>query len=261
MDRILEIFREIGRNAQDLITSEKGGRKIVGENPLGQKSLAMDMLIEDAAIEILKKNKIGKILVTEERGVVVLNPDAEGTVILDPLDGSTNYQRGIPIYCIGMSYSKTKNSDGITHSYVMDLARGDEFFALKGRGAFLNNIKIKPADETDLSKCIIASDRVPQNINEASALYKKVSDIRRIGPDILDICYVANGGYDGFIKITGKLSAIHICGVKIAEESGAVVTDMSGNRVNAELKVTTYLNIVCSANKNIHGQIIKLLRS
>ncbi len=260
MDKILETFREIGNEAHKVISTEKRGKKIIGMNPLGQKSLVMDHMIEDIAIEILKKSSIGKILVTEEKGEVALSSGADGVVVLDPLDGSTNYERGIPIYCIGISYSKTRSSDDITHSYVMDLARGDEFWAVAGKGAFLNGNKISPSKETELSKCIIASDRVPQNINELFSLYTKIYDVRRTGPDILDICYVANGGYDGFVKITGKLSAIHICGVKIAEESGAIVTDMFGTKINTELCVTNYLNIVCSGNKNIHEQLIKLLK-
>jgi len=262
MDTILAVFGEIGKEARKAISLEKGGKEIVGKNPLGQKSLAMDTILEDLAIEILKKNKIGKILVTEEKGDVLLDESASGVLALDPLDGSDNYSKNIPVYCLGIAYSIDGFSGGITHSYVINLVSGDEFWAIKGKGAFMNGGKIRTSEQDDLSKSRMAIDynNVMGKFSEALPLVEQIKDIRRMGPDILDMCYVANGGYEGFIDTRNRLSVIHICGAKIAEEAGAVVSDSRGNPINVKLSINSYLNIVCCANKCIYEKVMKLIR-
>ena len=96
MDEI-RFFRGLGKEAFLLLRKTKNPFKVVGTNPLGQKSMKIDVVLENLAIRKLRENKIGKRLVTEEKGDVRLSGD-KGVVVIDPLDGSNNYRRGVPSY-------------------------------------------------------------------------------------------------------------------------------------------------------------------
>jgi len=255
---MLKVFREIGKKALDLVQKERNGRKIIGRNPLGQKTLRMDYELEGMVIDKLNELETGKILITEERGEIELRGD-NLVFILDPLDGSNNYLRGIPVYCLAISVSENRMYSGITQSYVIDLANGDEFWAIKGKGAFRNGKKIYSSEETELGRCVIEYDCNLRDIEKLSPLMKVVRDTRRLGANILGLCYIASGAHHAFIDLRNSLSVIHVTGLRIAEEAGAIATDIAGNTLNPELRLRNVLSFVCSANKSIHKKILSLI--
>jgi len=260
MDKI-DFFRELGREAFSLVGSLKDPLKVVGVNPLGQKTMKIDLALEDLVVKRLNESRIAGLLVTEEKGEIKL-AGKKGVVVLDPLDGSNNYRRKVPSYGFIICLADGRRYQDITHSYIMDLATGVEYWAVKGKGAFMNGKRIKTSSETNLAKCILEYD--PNNNQE---IYKRimpllegVKDVRRFGANALALCYIANGAHQIFVDLENRLSVIHSAGLKIAEETGAVVSNTRGKRINPPLSEDSYLSFVCTANKILHRKVLKLVK-
>lgn len=255
----LEFLRNLGREAHSLLSGIKNPLDFVGVNPLGQKTMRVDAAIEDFVISRLMEERIGGRLVTEEKGEVKLK--GKGVVVLDPLDGSNNYQRNVPSYGMVISLADGDHYDDITHSYVKDLVTGEEYWALKGGGAFVNGRRTKTSREKELKNCILEYD--PNNnqriYDRILPLLKSVKDVRRFGANALALCYIASGAHHLFVDLDNGLSVIHSAGLKIAEEAGAVITDASGGKINPPLRPDASLSFVCSANPTLHKKALRLL--
>ncbi|MDD5111972.1 MAG: hypothetical protein PHG85_05460 [Candidatus Altiarchaeota archaeon] len=260
MDTI-RFFRRLGAEAFSLIRSLDDPLKIVGTNPLGQKTMRIDAALEDLALKRLCDAKIGARLVTEERGEAKLSGKS-GVVLLDPLDGSNNYRRKVPSYGLAIAYADGNRYEDIKHSYIKDLATGDEYWATRGKGAYLNGKRIHTSKETELSRCIIEYD---PNYNQR--IYKRilplltsVKDVRRFGANAVALCYIATSAHHIFVDLDNGLSVIHASGLAIAEEAGAVVTCASGKRMNVRLEADETLSFVCSANQILHKKALALIK-
>jgi myo-inositol-1(or 4)-monophosphatase len=152
--------------------------------------------------------------------------------------------------------------ENITHSYIIDLVNGDEYWAEKGKGAFLNGKRLKTSSEKTLKKSILEYD---PNFNQRIykrilPLLKNVKDVRRFGANALALCYIASGAHQIFVDLRNGLSIIHAAGLKIAEEAGAVITDEKGEPINPKLKKGATLSFVCSANKTLHKKALKSVK-
>jgi myo-inositol-1(or 4)-monophosphatase len=256
----IDFFRKLGKEAFQVLRSLDDPFKIVGTNPLGQKTMKADVALEDLAIERLKEAEIGKTLVTEEKGDVKLSGKS-GVVVLDPLDGSNNYRRGVPSYGLIIGLSESNSYSGMKDSYIINLTNGDEYWARKGKGAFMNCKRIRTSQETSLDKCILEYDPNQNQIlyDRILPLLKSVKDIRRFGANAVGLCYIAAGAHHFFIDLDNGLSVIHAPGLAITEEAGAVVTDAKGSSINPQLKVDAELSFVCSANAALHKKALKLI--
>ena len=244
MDSIA-FFRKLGREAFRLLRTVEDPFKVVGTNPLGQETMKVDAALEDLAIKRLRENKIGKTLVTEEKGEVPLAGES-GVVVLDPLDGSSNYRRGVPSYGLIIAFADGSCYRDIRDSYIINLVTGDEYWAIRGRGAFMNGKGIRASPETNLKKCILEYD---PNCNQKLydrilPILKSVKDVRRFGANAVGLCYIASGAHHFFLDLDNGLSVIHAPGLAIAEEAGAIVTDAKGKPINPRLKADATLSFV-----------------
>lgn len=177
--------------------------------------------------------------------------------IIDPLDGTTNYIHGYPMFSVSIALEcKSEVIIGV----VFDPLRDELFHAVKGRGSFLNNNKISVSSVTAIERSLIATGfpfRAKAMIDHYLFAFKEiflgVSDIRRAGSAALDLSYIAAGRFDGFFEL--NLSPWDVAaGSLLIEEAGGVVTDFGGG--------AEYLssgNIV-AGNKEIHGEILKVVK-
>ena len=134
-----------GAEAQELIERLENPTEIVGENLLGQKTLKVDVALEDLVIEKLKGAGLGGILVTEEKGEVDLG-EGDLTFVLDPLGGSSNFVRKVPNYGLVICVAEGEYYDDVTHSYIRHFVSGQEYWSIKGEGAFMDGEPIKCQD-------------------------------------------------------------------------------------------------------------------
>lgn len=153
------------------------------------------------------------------------------TWVIDPLDGTSNYLRGFPHFCV--SIGLVENGEPI-HGVIFDPLRNDLFTASKGSGTQLNGKRVRVADRKDLTGTVIVTGFPPRERSRASAQLKTVDsllldaeDIRRTGSAALDLAYVACGRADAYFEAGVKPWDI-AAGALMVREAGGKVCDFRG---------------------------------
>ncbi len=184
--------------------------------------------------------------------------------IIDPLDGTANYIRGIPHYCVSIAMRE----DGkVKIGVVYDPVKEELFCAARGAGATLNNRRIRVSSHKNLAGGLIATglpcrkdqaNSVDSYMNTLRLVVQNNADIRSLGSAALDLAYVAAGRYDGF-WISGLNSWDMAAGALLIQEAGGLVSDDkgghnfmdSGNIVAANTKIyKPLITALNSTNKN-----------
>ncbi len=244
------------RRAGNIITraSEDIGALKIQTKTYNDFVTEVDKAAEQAIIDTLKELYPTHGFLGEESGES--NTQSDFIWIIDPLDGTTNFLHGLPQYCISIALQER---GVLTHAVIYDPNRNDLFTATKGRGAFLNDKRIRVTQRSKLQESIIGTGfpfRDFTHLDTYLAMFKdmikKTTGLRRPGSAALDLAYVAVGWYDGFWEI--GLSAWDIAaGGLIVQEAGGIVGDFEGNE--DWLKTG---NIV-AANPKIFGQMLQTL--
>ncbi len=189
----------------------------------------IDQKAEQEIISIIRKAHPNHAILGEESGETAGN---DYTWIIDPIDGTRNFIHGFPQFAvsIGISY-KGK----IEHGVIYDPVRQELFTASRGKGARLNDKRIRVGKNTELQNCLIATGFTQRNSSSELSTHLRIvetliplcGDIRRPGAATLDLAYVACGRLDGFWE-----SGLHIwdiaAGILLVKEAGGLVCDLNG---------------------------------
>jgi myo-inositol-1(or 4)-monophosphatase len=219
---------------------------------------AADRKAEKILFEELSKARPGYGFVMEETGTVE-GTDKTHTWFIDPLDGTTNFLHGLPIFAISIGLAREGQLiAGLVYNPVTD----DFYVAEKGQGAYHNNRRLRVAARRDLAEALIGCGvphigklkEHPRFIKEFSAVMTRVANLRRLGAASLDLCFVASGAYDGFWERDLKAWDI-AAGLIIIKEAGGFVTDADGG----DEMLTK--GSVCAGNDAIHRQLLNLIRA
>jgi len=216
----------------------------------------VDIAAEQAIIETLRKSYPDHTIIAEESGLST-GSDDDYQWIIDPLDGTTNFVKGIPHFAVSIAL-KVKGK--LDQAVIFDPIRGELFTASRGKGAQLNSMRIRVKAHKELSGTIIATGfPFKQKQHSAaymamfSSLFAKSSDLRRAGCAALDLAYVAAGRADGFFEI-GLKPWDTAAGELLVIEAGGLVTDFVGGHNHA-----TSGNIVASSTR-LQKEILKTIR-
>ena len=186
------------------------------------------------------------------------NKSAEYLWVIDPLDGTTNFAHGLPIFSVSIGLQK----NGVTIAGVVyDVMRDVVYSAEKSSGSFENRRRLKVSKNDNLGHSMLVTGfpyDVKQNPDKAYerfiAFLKEARAIRRLGSAAIDFCYIANGAFDGFWEVS--LHPWDICAGKlIVEEAGGIVTDFDGN------KIDIYSKRILATNSFVHQKMIDVMRS
>jgi myo-inositol-1(or 4)-monophosphatase len=159
--------------------------------------------------------------------------DGAGCVwIIDPLDGTTNYLHGYPVYAASVAVALEGRLEA---GVVLNGATGDEWTAVRGGGAYLNGRPIRVSGMDRLSRALLgtgfpfkALELLPRYTRQLEAVLRASSGVRRAGSAALDLCHVASGWFDGFWELT--LAPWDVAaGTLIVREAGGVVTRIDGS--------------------------------
>ena len=216
----------------------------------------VDHAAEAAIIETLKAAYPGHGIWAEESGIQP-GKGREGNHIwiIDPLDGTTNFIHGLPVYCVSIALMVDER---IEQAVVYDPTRNDLFCATRGRGAYLNDRRIRVAKRTTLRDCLISTG-FPFRPGDAFQTYlqlfgdvmPKVAGLRRPGAAALDLAYVAAGFTDGFFEM--GLSPWDVAaGSLLVTEAGGLVGNFTGEPNFLEQKECL------AGNPRIYGQLVGL---
>jgi myo-inositol-1(or 4)-monophosphatase len=215
----------------------------------------VDRLSEEKIVQRILSTFPDHTIVAEESGGQKQN--SEYRWIIDPLDGTTNFIQGIPMFAVSIGLEK--NGEMLL-GVIYEPIRKELFYAEKGKGAYLNDKKFTIADKKNLSECLIATgfpfriyDLFDDYLKTFSLFMRKTIGIRRAGSAAIDLAYTAIGRFDGFWEL--GLSPWDIAGGSIIiEEAGGVITDVLGGK--------NYLSTgnVVAGNKDIHEQMLKIVK-
>lgn len=194
--------------------------------------------------------------ITEE-GTVEQSKSHEYNWIIDPLDGTTNFLHGLPVYAIsvGLSY-KQEVILGVVH----DVVHNESFHAIREESAYCNDRVIKVSLAKSLSESLLATgfpyfqfDKRDAYLDIIKTFLDKTHGIRRLGSAAMDLAYVASGRLDGFFEY--NLNPWDVAaGAFIVQQAGGKVTDFSGGNnflFGGEL---------CASNNNIHTEMLKVIQ-
>ena len=240
----------INRGARDvdlLSVTIKGPKDFVSE---------VDRAAEAAIVETVLATYPDHAILAEEGTASGRNATAEHVWIIDPLDGTTNFLHGFPQYCVSIALA---HRGVVTQGVIYDPVRNDLFTASRGRGAYLNDRRIRVSKRQHLRDCLVGTgfpfrdgSYLDTYLEMMRAMITHTAGIRRPGAAALDLAYVAAGFYDGFWEI-GLNPWDVAAGSLLVLEAGGLIGDLSGEG--------DYLHggQVIAANPKIFAQIVKEL--
>ena len=216
----------------------------------------VDQMAERAIIEVLLTAYPGHGILAEESGREHGAKDSEYLWIIDPLDGTTNFIHGFPVYAVSIALAFRGQ---VQQAVVYDPTRNDMFYASKGRGAFLNDKRLRVSKRNRMAESLIGTgfpfrkgDNFKRYVQMFEAVMQNCAGLRRPGAAALDLCYVAAGYYDGFFE-TGLSPWDVAAGSLLITEAGGLIGNFTGE---ADF---LYQREVVAGNPKIYGQLVATL--
>ncbi|MBE7938967.1 MULTISPECIES: inositol monophosphatase family protein [Ramlibacter] len=216
----------------------------------------VDHASEAAVIETLLGAYPDHAIWAEESGKTHGRQGSDHVWIIDPLDGTTNFIHGFPVYCVSIALMVRGK---IEQAVIYDPTRNDLFTATKGRGAYMNERRMRVSKRTDLRQSLISTGfpfRPGDNFNNylrmMSDVMTRTAGLRRPGAAALDLAYVAAGFCDGFFE-TGLSPWDVAAGSLLVTEAGGLVGNFTGEPEFLEQKECV------AGNPRIYGQLVNIL--
>ena len=216
----------------------------------------VDHASEQAIIENLLTAYPDHGILAEESGSQHGNPNADHIWIIDPLDGTTNFIHGFPVYCVSIALQVRGK---LEQAVVYDPTRNDLFTATKGRGAFMNERRIRVSKRVRLDECLLstgfpfrAEDDFDKYLRLMGDMMQRTAGLRRPGAAALDLAHVAAGFTDGFFEI-GLQAWDMAAGALLVTEAGGLVGNFTGESNYIDQKECM------AANPRIYAQMVPLL--
>ncbi|MCG6913720.1 inositol monophosphatase [bacterium BMS3Abin03] len=246
---IIEIAKQAGA-----VVREGFGKNFKIDYKTSENNLVteVDKASEKLITDFITKKYPGHSILAEEGSGTKNN--SEYFWVVDPLDGTTNFAHGLPIFSVSIGVQKNNATiAGVVYDVMNDVI----YSAEKGSGAFAGSQKLIVNRTSKLEHSLLVTG-FPYNIAENpenafqkfETLTKKARGVRRLGSAAIDFCFVASGIFEGFWEV--HLHPWDICAGKlIVEEAGGLVTDFEGNEINI------YSKKILASNGVIHDQIIK----
>lgn len=188
----------------------------------------VDGLAEAEIIRELKRAAPDFAILGEESGA---QGKSRSTWVIDPLDGTSNYLRGFPHWCVSIALVENGEPQ---HGVVFDPLRNELFTASRGGGALLNDRKMRVGERRDLTGAMLATgfpprerERIGAHLDCVRALLRDAEDVRRTGSAALDLAYVACGRTDAYFE-AGVQPWDIAAGVLLVREAGGTVSDFRG---------------------------------
>jgi len=255
MQPLLNIAIRAARRAGDLIVRnlDRVPSLCVRSKSRNDFVTEIDQMAERDIIETIRRTHPDHGFLGEEGG---RSGGDEFVWIIDPLDGTTNFLHGFPQYCVSIGL---QHNGQVTQGVIYDPVRNDLFTASRGRGAYLNDRRMRVSRRTQLKECLIGTgfpfrdgSYLEAYMSMMREMIQKTAGIRRPGAAALDLAYVAAGFYDGFFEI-GLNPWDIAAGSLMVIESGGLIGDLAGD--------DTYLESgqVIAATPKVFPQMVQAL--
>lgn len=214
----------------------------------------IDKKAEDVIVGFVQKEFPNHAILAEESGKKV--SDSEYLWVIDPIDGTTNFAHGLPIFSVSIGVQK--NGETIC-GIVYDVMMNRMYQAEKGSGAYLGDQKLNVSSGDNLKQSLLVTGfpydirENPRNIKELFSDFMMNSrGIRRLGSAAIDFCYLASGVFDGYWEYALNPWDM-AAGILLVQEAGGVVTNFNNEEVNI------YSDQILATNGKIHNQMLDVI--
>lgn len=234
-------------------------QEALGVGAAGDRTFPIDEMAEEIIISVFEHSGLPLSLVSEEYGLKELRGGGR-KVLIDPIDGSKNAISGIPFYCTSIAVAEGDTIGSVYSAYVLNLITGDEFHAEKGRGAFLNSVRISSQKDEKFSLVAYEAQTPGKDIPRIVPLLSQSRKTRCLGATALDLAYLACGAVSVFISPSPSRSFDFAGGWLLAREAGGVFTDMNGHSIeDIAIGLGKATPLLASGNPGLHALALRLL--
>jgi len=265
-DGWLRTFRALGRKAQAAakpLAGTERGRRELGRGAGGDVTVYLDVALERPVVSACRKHG-NVLLISEELGFKVFGKPA-CSIVADPLDGSVNAKRGIALFSVSYALGPPRPTLGnIKLGYIRNLVSGEEYWAVRGKGAFRNGKRIRSQTEDKLKILLLELSPVTKKgLMDVMPIMMAATRVRSLGSMALDLCYIATGAVSGMADLRGgllrplDLSA----GKLLIEEAGGVVTGGRGESLeDMPIDLAHHTDMLAAGNSRILKRILEARR-
>ena len=254
---MLQVAVEAARVAGKYLKQSVGKIKTIEQKGGEERNLVteVDKRSEEIIVELIKKHFPSHEILAEERGS---QGSSKTKWIIDPLDGTTNFTHGLPVFCVSIG---VEHEGEIICGVIYDPNLDEMFTAEKGKGAFLNGKRIRVSQTQTLNKSLLVTGfpyNIIENPNHAVERFvnflMKAQAVRRVGSAAIDLAYIACGRYDGFWEVAltpWDMAA----GMLLVQEAGGKVTDFMGGTFSV------YQKEILASNGIVQDEMIAALKT
>ena len=251
---VINIFEKAAKKAGKILIRDFGEIENlqIESKSIGDFVTNADIKVEKSILETLKYYYPKYTYITEESGVLEGESD---TIIVDPIDGTSNFIHGIPHVSIVIAkMTNNEITDGIVYNPILN----EFFWSSKGKGAWCNDKRLRVSNRSNLTDCLIGTGlpwgkRIYNNyLIEIDEVLKATAGIRRLGSAGLDLAYVAAGKLDGFWEKDINLWDIS-SGVLLVKEAGGKISNVDGSNWHPQCRD------VLASNSKIHNILLEKL--
>lgn len=218
----------------------------------------VDHAAEKTVIETLLEAYPHHGILAEESGNSMGNPGSDFVWIIDPLDGTSNFLHGFPMYCVSIAL---RVGGKLEQAVIYDPTRNDLYTATKGRGAYLNDRRLRVGKRTQMKDCLVTTGlalRPGDDLKEHLAIYglamQQTAGVRRTGSAAMDLAHVAAGFTDGYFE-KGLAAWDLAAGTLLVQEAGGLVGNFTGEAGADFLDQRECM----AANPRIYAQLVQTL--
>ena len=258
----IETLRTIGKKLlQGIPPQKKFLRTPLGTGASGDKTYPVDKFAEDIILAGLDESGESLTIISEEAGVKDIRGGGR-RVLIDPIDGSRNAVAGIPFFCTSIAVADGDTIGDMELAYVVNLVNGDEFWAEKGKGAFLNGEKIHAQQDEVFYLTAYEAQSPHRDIARIIPLLSESRKTRCLGATALDLSYLAAGAISVFANPSPSRSFDFAGGWLLVKEAGGVFTDMNGDPIDSVgIGLKKSASLLASGNRQLHEKALRLLHT
>jgi myo-inositol-1(or 4)-monophosphatase len=253
-NRLIEIIKEAGIILKEGFYSNKDITFKAKKDLVTTYDVGIENFLKEKFLEEFKDFNV--IAEESDNSAIEFN----NSIIIDPIDGTTNFVNGVPHTAISVGVYKNKKAYlAIVYNPILD----ELYEAEEGKGSFCNGVKLQVSDESEFQKSLIATgfpytsasskDDLDDVIKKITVILPLCQDLRRLGAASLDLCYVARGTFEGYYEMNLKAWDVS-AGILILTEAGGKVTNIKGG--DYDIFEDKYM---LASNSKIHDELIKNL--
>ncbi|MBF0345874.1 MAG: hypothetical protein HQL06_16800 [Nitrospirae bacterium] len=256
-------LKAIGKKLMEAMPAYRfaqNARQTIQIGAAGDTTHPIDKAAEDIIVSYLQTLNDPLTIVSEELGVMDVNGGGD-LVLIDPIDGSRNAVYGLPIYSTSIAVSAGKTIGDCYIGYIINLVNGDEFYAVKGHGAFINDTRIQSHHSEETEIILYESQEPAKDLPRLMRLFSLAKRLRSLGSTALDVAYVALGAGAAFVTPSRSRSFDFAAGYVIIKEAGGILTNIDGNNIDhIEINLERASTILACVNESVHRRALEALK-